>query len=54
MHEHNSSKGKGFSEYGKLIFCGLKSLESLTHYDVIFDVPCGVYPMNSLSMLLQY
>ena len=23
-------------------------------YDVILDVPCDVYPMNSLSMLLQY
>ena len=22
-------------------------------YDVILDVPCDVYPMNSLSMLLQ-
>ena len=23
-------------------------------YDVILDVPCNVYPMNSLSVLLQY
>ena len=47
-----------FSESGKLIICGLKSLESLIHMMLFsmypFHVPCDVYPMNSLSMLLQY
>ena len=43
-----------FSESGKLILCGLKSLESLIHLDVILDVLYSVYPMNSLSVLLQY
>ena len=49
--KHTLERINSFSESGKLISCGLKSLESL---DVILDVPCSVYPMNSLSMSLQY
>ena len=52
--KHTLEGINSFSETGKLILCGLKSLESLTHLDVILDVLCCVYPMNSLSMLLQY